>query len=84
MNSMRFAIIKLVRSRIGDEWEDIVFELQEAKVFSKLKKHFLNSLPNKNPRFLDAKWTEAEIMYAFEEAWRETVEEFKEVSVRVF
>ena len=82
--SFRFAIIKVVKTLIGDGYEDVVFEYKEEKLVRKLKQYFVDYLPFKRTRFGEPKYTEEEIINAFDKAWTETVEEFKEVTVRIF
>ncbi len=82
MSRLRFAIIKCVKSQLGDQWEDVVFEYQEEKVHRELLENFIDSLPE--TKFYKSKFSSDEIRVAFERAWEKTVEDFKEVTVRIF
>ena len=79
--SLRFAIIKHVKTHVGQNWEDVVFEYQEDKVYEELLKNLLNVLPEK-------KWyqklTKEEVKGCFKKAWRQTVSDFKKVTVSIF
>lgn len=79
--SLRFAIIKHVKTYMGDDWEDVVFEYQEDRVKQELSDNLSLFLPKK-------KWyqktTEEELIRAFEAAWKKTVNDFKKVTVRIF
>lgn len=82
MSRLRFAIIKNIRTQLGDNWEDIVFEYQEDRVFRELLENFITSLPKTT--FYKSKFSSEEVAEAFEQAWEKTVEDFKEVTVRIF
>jgi hypothetical protein len=81
--SLRFAIIKHIRTVVGQEWEDVVFEYHEDKLVGRIKQYLYDYLPFRNPKFGKAKYTEEEIFSAFDKAWKETVEEFKQVTIRI-
>jgi hypothetical protein len=78
--SLRFAIIKHIRTQVGDHWEDVVYELGEEKLKSEMFDHFQSFLPKK-------KWyqslTSAELLSAFNQAWEKTVENFKRITLRI-
>lgn len=82
MSRLRFAIIKHIRTQLGDNWEDVVFEYQEDRVFRELLENFITSLPK--TKFYKSTFSSEEISAAFEEAWEKTVNDFKEVTVTIF
>jgi len=77
--SLRFAIIKHIRTLIGKEWEDVVFEYRAEKVYEELTSNLLAELPKKRV-FLKP----TDVEYAFERAWEKTINDFKKVTVRIF
>lgn len=78
--SLRFAIIKHIKTVVGTEWEDVVYEYQEEKVFNELKLNFLRAIPAK-------KWYQRisteDVETAFLKAWEKTVSDFKKVTIRI-
>ena len=82
--ALRFAIIKVIKTMVGQNEEDVVYEWDEDQAAEKLAGFFRMSLPKKkDPIFGEAKWTQSEIMNAFETAWTETIEDFKKVTIRI-
>jgi len=79
--SLRFAIIKHIKTLIGNNYEDVVYEYHEDKVHDELLYHFMKELPHKRLRQV---YNSEEIAEAFEKAWVRTVEEFKKVTVKIF
>jgi len=95
--SLRFAIIKHIKTLVGQNWEDVVFEYQEEKVYNSLLGNLLEALPPKPPPPPPRKWyqrkvvivneghlDEAAIRSAFVKAWTKTVSDFKEVTITIF
>ena len=82
--SLRFAIIKHVRALVNNGYEYIVFEYHQNKLTRRLKQNLVDYIPFKHTRFSKPKYTEEEVLEAFDKAWTETIEEFKEVTVRIF
>jgi hypothetical protein len=80
--SLRFAIIKHIKTAVGNEWEDIVFEYQEDRVYDELLSNFANALPAQ--KWYKKNYTSDEVAHAFEEAWSKTVNDFKKVTVTIF
>ncbi len=80
--SLRFAIIKHIKTSINKEWEDIVFEYQEDRVYDELLSNFAKSLPA--PKWYKRGYTSDEVAHAFDEAWSKTVNDFKKVTVTIF
>jgi len=78
--SLRFAIIKHIKTIVGQEWEDVVFEYQEDRIHDELLENLCAALPTK-------KWYQTynsdDIAQAFETAWVKTVNDFKKVTVRI-
>lgn len=79
--SLRFAIIKHVKTLIGKNYEDVVYEYHEDKVHDELLYHFMKELPHKRLRQV---YNSDEIATAFEAAWKRTVEEFKKVTITIW
>lgn len=79
--SLRFAIIKHVKTLIGKHYEDVVYEYHEDKVHDELLYHFMKELPHKRFRQV---YNSEEIATAFEAAWKRTVEEFKKVTITIW
>lgn len=83
--SLRFAIIKHVKTLVGNEYEDIVFEYDEGKIFNNLRDLVVESLPDKKTWLGRKKrYTEEEIIGAVEKAWDKNIKEFKKLTVRIF
>ena len=80
--SLRFAIIKHIKTQVGQEWEDVVFEYQEERVFNELMDNFLSILPDK--KWYQRRLHRAEIVAALGDAWIKTVNDFKQVTVTIF
>lgn len=82
--ALRFAIIKIIKTIVGPNEEDIVYEWDEDQAAEKLAMFFRMSLPKKkDPIFGEVKWTQSEIMSAFESAWTKTIEDFKKITIRI-
>jgi hypothetical protein len=79
--SLRFAIIKHIKTFVGDEWEDVVYEYHEDRVHDDLLENLAIALPDKR---LYRRFTSEEVAEAFKVAWKKTVEDFKKVTVRIF
>jgi hypothetical protein len=82
--SLRFAIIKVIRTLVGQHEEDVVFEWSEDQINEKLSDFMRRSLPRKkDPIFGEVTWSQSEIMSAFETAWTRTLQDFKKVTIRI-
>jgi hypothetical protein len=79
---LRFAIIKHVKVQLGKQWEDIVFEYHEDKVYDELLENLARYLPTQ--KWYKRQYTSLEIATAFGRAWRKTVDDFKKVTVTIF
>jgi hypothetical protein len=79
--SLRFAIIKHIKTQVGQEWEDVVYEYQAERVYEELVSNLLDAIPKK-------KWYQVlrpnEIEFAFKTAWIKTVNDFKKVTITIF
>lgn len=80
--SLRFAIIKHIKTMVGKEWEDVVFEYQEDRVYDELLENLARYLPTK--KWYKRQYTSEEIAQAFQTAWTKTVNDFKKVTVTIF
>lgn len=80
--SLRFAIIKHIKMAVGDEWEDVVFEYHEDRVYDDLLENLAIYLPTQ--KWYKRQYTSEEVAEAFEKAWAKTVNDFKKVTVRLF
>jgi hypothetical protein len=78
--SLRFAIIRHVKTYVGKQWEDITFEYDEEQVFADLLENFTNALPKKK---WYQKMNDAEAMVALGVAWEKSMEDFKKITVRI-
>jgi hypothetical protein len=82
--SLRFSIIKSIKTQVGSLEEDVVYEWDEEAVAETLKERFSMALPAKKaPIFGESKWSRSEIEDALKKAWAETVGEFKKVTIRI-
>jgi hypothetical protein len=83
--SLRFAILKVIETKVGNFLEDVVYEHGEKRVVSDLKENIRIALlmDKQPPRFGERKWTESEVNAAFDEAWKKTITAFKEVTIRI-
>ncbi len=82
--SLRFAIIKVIKTMVGQNEEDVVFEHDEDEVFSEIWNNLILSMAQKkDPIFGENKWTETEILAMVEKAWKKTIEDFKKVTIRI-
>jgi len=77
--ALRFAIIRHIKTRLGDDFEDIVYEYQAERVFNDLNQNLIDELPDKR-LFMN----EADVEGAFERAWEKTVGDFKKVTLTIF
>lgn len=81
---LRFAIIKSVKTQVGEHWENVVFEWDEEEVRRRFLENFDSLLPDKKePHFGKKKWFEAEFKTAVREAWAKTVDDFKRNTIRI-
>lgn len=76
--SLRFAIIKHIKTLVGQEWEDVVYEYQAEKIYGELTNNLLDALPKK--RFF---LKPVDVECAFEKAWEKTINDFKKVTIRI-
>jgi hypothetical protein len=82
--SLRFAIIKHKRSLVGQQWEDIVFENDEAEVIKDLLMFFEKRLTEKrSSRFGKTKYTMEDALECLRHAFYDTIEDFKRITVRI-
>jgi hypothetical protein len=82
--ALRFAIIKMIKTQVGEHWEDVVFEWDEDEVTRRFLENLELGLPDKKkPHFGERKWTETEVKTAFKEAWAKTVSDFKRQTIRI-
>jgi hypothetical protein len=82
--SLRFAVIKEIKTQLGNNWEFVVFEWDEKEVTEHLRDNLQLSLPKKKePLIGPMKYTEDEVNEAFEKAWRKTVKKFKKITARI-
>lgn len=85
MSNLRFAIIKCIKTMVGNNYEDVVYEYNQEKIYRRLRQLFYDYLPFKPTRFWKKpRYTEEEIMSALDKAWVENIEEFKEVTITIF
>jgi hypothetical protein len=80
--SLRFAIIKHIKTAVGTEWEDIVFEYHEDRVHDDLLENLARYLPTQ--KWYKRQYTSLEVATAYGKAWRKTVDDFKKVTVTIF
>ena len=76
--SLRFAIIKNIKTVVGQEWEDVVYEYPEENIIKDLQENLVDELPSKR-MFLN----EADVLGAFNRAWKKTVSDFKKITLRI-
>jgi len=83
--ALRFAIIKLLETKVGNFLEDVVYEHDEKRVLSDIKENFQAALmeDKAQPRFGERKWTEKEVDDSFQRAWDKTITAFKKVTIRI-
>jgi hypothetical protein len=83
--SLRFAIIKVLGTKVGNFLEDVVYEHDEERVLSDIKENLRIALlmDKKTPHFGQRQWTESEVNIAFDKAWKKTITAFKKVTVRI-
>jgi len=79
---LRFAIIKHIKANVGKEWEDIVFEYHEDRVYDDLLENLARYLPTQ--KWYKRQYTSNEVAQAFKTAWEKTVNDFKKVTVTIF
>jgi hypothetical protein len=82
---LRFAIIKLLETKVGNFLEDVVYEHDEERVLSDIRENLRAALmkDKAQPRFGERKWTEEEVNDSFREAWDKTITAFKKVTIRI-
>jgi hypothetical protein len=83
--ALRFAIIKILGTKVGNFLEDVVYEHDEKRVLSDIKENFRAMLMEGKvkPRFGEIKWTEEEVNESFQKAWDKTIVAFKNVTIRI-
>ena len=82
--ALRFAIIKVIKTMIGQNEEDVVYEWDEDQLFEKIMENFTLLLPTKkDPHFGKKTWTRPEFVAAFDAAYRKTIADFKKVTIRI-
>ena len=82
--ALRFAIIKIIKTMVGQNEEDVVYEWDEDQAAEKLAGFFSKALPKKkDPIFGEAKWTQDEIVTALARGWTDTIEDFKKITIRI-
>lgn len=83
--ALRFAIIKVLETKVGNFLENVVYEHSEERVLSDIRESLRIALleDKVKPRFGERKWTESEVNEAFDEAWKKTITAFKKVTIRV-
>jgi hypothetical protein len=72
----------VVRTAIGDGWEDVVYEYHEDRVHDDLLENLARYLPTQ--KWYKRQYTSLEVATAYGKAWRKTVEDFKKVTVTIF
>jgi hypothetical protein len=82
---LRFAIIKVLETKVGNFLENVVYEHEDKEVFGNLWDNFKMIMheDKHKPRFGEKKWTEAEVLAALEKAWKKTITDFKKVTIRI-
>ena len=80
--SLRFAIIKVVKTIIGDGYEDVVYEYHEDRVHDDLLENLARYLPTQ--RWYKRQYSSLEVATAFGKAWSKTVNDFQKVTVTIF
>jgi hypothetical protein len=83
--SLRFAIIKAVRTTVGNVLEDVVYEHNDKEVFGNIRDNFKMMMheDKHKPRFGEKKWTELEVLTALEKSWKKTIGDFKKVTISI-
>jgi hypothetical protein len=83
--ALRFAIIKVLGTKVGNFLEDVVYEHDEERVVSDLKENLRIALlmDKQTPHFGQKRWTESEVNAAFDEAWKKTITAFKKVTISI-
>lgn len=82
--SLRFSIIKNIKTTVGGQEESVVFEYEEHKVLKDLRKNVRRKLPyRKDPIIGERRWTENEVIEAVTKGWEKTVGDFKKITVKI-
>jgi hypothetical protein len=83
--ALRFSILKVIQTKVGNLLEDVVYEHDEERVVSDLKENLrIALLMDKKARHFGQKsWTETEVNTAFDEAWKKTITAFKKVTITI-
>jgi hypothetical protein len=82
--SLRFAIIKGIKTLVGSMEEDVVYEWGEDYILEKIMENFKLLLPEKkDPHFGKKTWTRPEFVAAFDAAYRKTISDFKKITIRI-
>jgi len=82
--SLRFAIIKSIKTFVGSQWEDVIYEKDQDEVIEDLLS-FLDKrlLEKRSPRFMTPKYTRDEVMEALRYAFYDTIEDFKRITLKI-
>jgi hypothetical protein len=82
--ALRFAIIKDIKTQVGNHEESVVYEYDEDQVIDYFLDNVRLLLPEKkDPIFGERKWTRPEITAALDGAWKKTIADFKKVTIRI-
>jgi hypothetical protein len=84
--ALRFAIIKVVKTYVGNMLENVVYEHDEDEVSGNIVDNLRMILHDgKDKPFMgEKKWTETEVIDALERSWKKTITNFKKVTVKIF
>jgi len=82
--ALRFAIIRSSKTRVGQNWEDVIYEIDEAEIVESLSL-FLEKrlLEKRSSRWLKTKWSISEIKQAFGHAFSDVIEDFKRITIKI-
>ena len=83
--ALRFAILKIIKTKVGNLLEDVVYEHEEKEVFGNIWDNFKMVMheDKHKPRFGEKKWTELEVLAALEKSWKKTITDFKKVTISI-
>ena len=82
--ALRFAILKVLETKVGNYLENVVYEHDEKRVYEDLLENIMDSLPPQEKGWFGTKgWTKEDFEQAFKDGWKKTVTAFKKVTIRI-
>lgn len=82
--ALRFAIIRHAKTHVGEFMQNVVYEEDESEVIESLLAHTEKRLIEKrSKRYLEPKYSKAEILQALRHAFYDTIEDFKRVTIKI-